>query len=307
MEILLIDNGSEDGSPEHVKANYPEVKVIRNQCNLGFAEGNNVGMSIAQGDYIMLLNNDTVILPNTVSELVKVLEEDPQIGVGAPKLLMLDRPGFINSVGGQCDIYGYANDRGIYEADNGQYDNSLSVFYACGAAMMVRRRLLEEIGLFDREYFIYHEDVDLCWRAHLTGYKITFVPSSVVYHKFGATIPSLSIQRRYLAERNRLRTVLKNYGCKSLVSIMPGYVALKLFEIAWHLLHLQPLAAYAIIRAILWNIRFLRGTWERRLIVQKKRKVRDEQILRLMVKQSIELQLFRAGFRPLLRDYKSRD
>ena len=165
FEILLIDNNSSDSSVEYVKNNYPNVKIIKNDKNLGFAAANNIGINFAQGEYVILLNNDTEVDQNWIIEMIKTAESNQLIAACQPKVLdFYNRKKFeyAGGGGGFIDTYGYPLCRGRVfdhvEFDTGQYDDYCNVFWATGAAMLLKREVLEKIGLLDEDFFIYHEE-----------------------------------------------------------------------------------------------------------------------------------------------------
>jgi len=298
LEIIIVDNASTDGSVDFVKANYPRVKILVNAVNLGFAEGCNVGIRNARGNYVALLNNDVEVDPDWLKELILVAQSDPRIAICASKIMMFHNRKVFNSAGGEYDVYGSGHDRGLYEFDHGQYCRLEEVFFACGCAMLVRRDILEDIGLFDSRYFMYGEDVDLCWRAWLRGYKVVYVPSAVVYHKYGGTMKALTAQRLYLANRNSLCSILKNYGPHSLAKALFRFLSLKIGEMLLFLVSGRVNASIALMKAALWNVTNLSGTWRKRREVQMLGKVSDCEIERLLVKESIELRRFLQGYFP---------
>ncbi len=298
FEIIVVDNASTDGSVDFVKANYPRVKLLINPVNLGFAEGCNVGMRNAKGNYVALLNNDIEVDPNWLTELILVAQSDPRIAICASKIMMFHDKKVFNSAGGEYDVYGSGHDRGLYEFDHGQYSRVEEVFFACGGAMLVRREILEDIGLFDSRYFIYGEDVDLCWRAWLGGYKVVYVPSAMVYHKYGGTMGTLTAQRLYLTSRNSLCSILKNYSSKALAKAFFRFYSLKVGEILLFFVSGRAKASFALSKAILWNIAKFDETWRKRRKVQMLRKVSDVKIEQLMAKESIELRRFLRGYFP---------
>jgi len=181
-EIILVDNGSHDGSVDFVRARFPEVRIVENSENLGFAAGNNVAIRVARGDYIVTLNNDTRAEPEWLEELVRVVETDPQIGMCASKMLFYHHAGILNSTGISLDVAGIAWDRRGGERDNGQEHEPVEIFGPCAGAALYRREMLDEVGLFDEDFFAYHEDVDLAWRARSRGWRCMYSPRAVVHH-----------------------------------------------------------------------------------------------------------------------------
>lgn len=286
FKVVVVDNGSTDGSREYIRHYFPDVKLIENKKNLGFAEGNNVGIRYAmtQGaDYIALLNNDTEVDPSWISEVVKVAESKPDIGACATKMLFFDARTVINSAGTCMTPFGGGWDRGLGEKDVGQYDTVEEVFGACAGAMLIKRDVIEEVGLFDSKHFIYYEDVDLTWRMRLFGYKIMYVPTAIVYHKLGATMGNPhNWWRRYLTEKNRIRNVLKNYSPKMLRQILPKMTYHDMKQVFFLLKgdSSQKKLAQVFIRAYLWNIWHVFNTFKLRMKIQKGRKLSDEEVMR---------------------------
>ena len=174
-EIILVDNGSRDGSVDFVAERFPEVRIIENGENLGFAAGNNVAIRVARGDYIVTLNNDTRAELDCLEELVKVVETDPKIGMCASKMLFCYHTGVLNSTGISLDVAGIAWDRRGGERDDGLEREPLEIFGPCVGAALYRREMLDEVGLFDEDFFAYHEDVGLAWRARSRGWRCMHV------------------------------------------------------------------------------------------------------------------------------------
>jgi GT2 family glycosyltransferase len=204
----MVDNGSSDGSIEYVKNNFPSIKIVKNKTNKGVGSGFNSGISISQGKYIVNLANDTSVHPNFFDELVKVLEDDATIGACQHKILLMRDNKILDAVGSFLTQSGFLIHQGIFQEDE-QYDKVQEIFTAKGSAISFRRSVLDAVGVYDPEIFLYFEDVDLCWRIWLYGFKIVFVPKSAVYHCFGGTLPRIpSFYNDYQSFRNRLRTLL---------------------------------------------------------------------------------------------------
>ncbi len=210
FEVLLVDNASVDGSADHVRAHFPWVRVIDAGRNLGFAAGNNLGFRHARGELIALLNNDTIVDPGWLAALVATLGDDPTIGATTSKILLRDEPGVLNSTGLNLYRDGRGGDRGFRELDVGQYDRSPEVFGACGASVLLRRSLLDDIGEFDESFFMYCEDLDLFWRAQRRGWRCVYTPASVVRHVHCGTSGEGSPFFTYYWERNRVFVNIKN-------------------------------------------------------------------------------------------------
>lgn len=210
IEIIVVDNGSTDGSIEFVRQNYASVKLVCNSENVGFAKGNNIGIKKASGKYIAVLNNDTELDANWVSSSVEVAEEHLDVGMFACKILSYYDRELVDCVGHLIFPDGLSRGRGRGETDEGQYDEVEEVAFPSGCAALYRKEMLEQIGLFDATFFIYVEDSDLGMRGRLAGWKCLYVPKAVVYHKYSATMGGYSSRKALLIERNRLWFVVKN-------------------------------------------------------------------------------------------------
>jgi len=210
-EVIMVDNGSEDNSIEYVKKNFPWVKILALDKNYGFAEGNNKGINVAKGEYIVFLNNDTKVDKNWLIELVKVASSDEKIGIVGSKVLNFYNPKIIEYAGGYLDILGSPFHRGLNEIDKGQYDRIEEVFYVLGSSLLIKRNVLKKLKYcFDPSYFLYFEETDLCWRVKLLGYKVVYVPSSIVFHKGGVTASKLKEKAIYYLYKNKILSFKKN-------------------------------------------------------------------------------------------------
>ncbi|MGD9050134.1 MAG: glycosyltransferase family 2 protein [Anaerolineae bacterium] len=209
IEVILVDNGSTDGSQALVKERYPEVRLLALESNLGLTGGNNAGFGTAQGEILISLNNDTEAHPRFVEALVMALQEHPEAGIAAAKMLLFDRRDHIHSAGDGYGTDGIPFNRGVWEKDEGQYDEPGWIFGGCGGAVAYRRATLDDIRLFDESFFMYCEDVDLNWRAQTAGWRCWYTPQAIVYHKLSATGggPIAS----YYTGRNTLWVIAKNY------------------------------------------------------------------------------------------------
>jgi len=220
-KVIIVDNGSTDGSVKYFKNHYPEIELIENKENLGFAEGNNVAIKRILGrkeiKYICLLNNDTLVKPGWLEYLVSALESDENIGSCQPKILSLINPEIIDAVGISINKYGLAGQDGNNEKDLGQYNKELEIFGVCAGAALYRAKMLNQIGLFDKDFFAYYEDVDLAIRARLFGWRSVCVPQAVIYHIHSATLGNESPFKKYLLERNSYYYVIKNLPPKVIV------------------------------------------------------------------------------------------
>lgn len=218
FEIILVDNGSHDGSGEYVQEHFHEVRLVALQKNCGFAGGNNAGIRAASGKYVALLNNDTKVDPEWLTNLLKEAEANPSsVGMWASKILSYDNHDIIDNVGLLMYPDGLGRGKGRLEVDKGQYDRTGEVFFPSGCAGLYRREMLDEIGLFDEAFFAYADDVDLGLRARLAGWQCIYVPSAKVYHKYSASSSAHSPFKAFLVERNRIWVLLKYYPAEMIL------------------------------------------------------------------------------------------
>jgi GT2 family glycosyltransferase len=234
FEVIMVDNASHDGSIEYVQQNFPQVKIIAQSTNLGFAGGTNAGIQQAVGEFILTLNNDTILTPNFIDELAKTMVSDPFVGMCASKMILPD--GRINSTAICISRSGAAWDRGLGEPDNGQYNVIEEVFGPCAGAALYRCRMLDEIGLFDVDFFLYMEDVDLAYRARLSGWKCMYVPTAQVVHEHGGTTEPGSDKSVYYVNRNLLWYVVKNFPSRDLIMFIPWIIGRNIAVIPYYFL-----------------------------------------------------------------------
>lgn len=233
IETIIVDNGSHDGSVEFIKENYPEVKLITFDVNTGFSPAVNAGIRGATGYYIALLNNDTIVEPLWVEELVKALDHHPEVGSVGCKMLAYEDQTILDGVGDGYRRGGLPGRIGHKERDEGRFDSSRYILGACGGAAMYRRELFDDIGLFDDDYFAYLEDVDLALRAQSAGYKCLYVPTAVVYHLgCGTTGSGYSPLVVKLSSQNNLNTIVKNIPMPLLLKFLPHIFYWQAFYLA---------------------------------------------------------------------------
>jgi hypothetical protein len=207
-EVVVVDNASEDGSVQAVRVSYPEVTVIENRKNLGFAQGNNVGMkyALSSADYVLLLNNDTVVAPQFLKSLIGAAETDPQIGMAGPTIYYFDRPQIIWSAGGAIDWkHGSTRMLHLDEEDCGQLEaQPHPVDFVTGCALLIKASVIRQVGLLDPRFFAYYEETEWCVRAARAGFHILHVPQAHIWHKISAQARETSPLVHYYMTRNRL-------------------------------------------------------------------------------------------------------
>jgi GT2 family glycosyltransferase len=290
VEIILVDNGSSDGSVEFIREHYTHwIRLIVSPENIGFAAGNNLGIRASKGKYIATLNNDTEADPYWLEELIKGMKVDERIGMCASKIYLSKDPYIIDSVGHIIYRDGSNRGRGRLEEDKGQFSKEEEVFFPSACAALYSKKMLDEIGLFDESFFAYYEDADLGLRARLAGWKCIFLPRAIVYHKYSGTAGAYSPLKAYLVERNRIWMVTKNFP---LSFFMLGIVYTTI-RFIWHSLAAltgkgtsgkftaQFSAGRLIIilgKAQISAILYLKQALAERKVIQSKRKVSQSEI-----------------------------
>jgi GT2 family glycosyltransferase len=291
FKCVVIDNGSSDGSAERLRALYEDVNMVQNRTNEGFASANNQGIHRARGKYVVLLNSDTKVTKDWLRELTRCVETDSRIGIATPKILRMD---------GRLDTTGHvfwfdevdAANRGAGEEDSGQYDTRTELVTCDFACAIIKKELLDQLGLLDERIFFLHEDIDFCLRAKLAGWRVVYCPQSVVYHHRGGS----TSERRFtvfLRKRQRylVRIALKSYelqnippalGRKSrqlLVSLVGVLAGIKNNDFAYAGRKLRE--AESIAEAFFWNVWHL--PVQERVKAQACRKVSDDEIKSLSI------------------------
>jgi GT2 family glycosyltransferase len=289
FEVIFFDNGSRDDSVKFIKENFSannKLKIIASPKNYGYSAGNNIALRYAKGKYVVLLNNDVEVKSNWLRELIEVMEADPTIAIAQSKILSFDGV-TIQTAGNVLDITLSTYHVGFGEKDNGQYDRIFEITFASGAALIVRRSLIEKIGMFDPNYFFYHDDCDLCWRARLAGFKIVSVPSSIVYHKGKGTSISTFTEHQHflLLLASRIGLLIKNPELKTILKLAP----IVGISISMDVLGMILKGDFKTpLKLFLWTLRNLGHNLKYRIIVQRQiRKVNDEEVLKTFLDSSI--------------------
>ena len=227
-KIIVADNASTDDSIQFLEDNYPQVSVLQNGSNEGFAKGYNTALKQVEADYYVLLNSDVEVTPNWIAPVIELMETDAAIAVCQPKLLAYNNKNlfeYAGACGGWLDKFGYPFMRGrvfdICETDTSQYDTVQQCFWASGAAFFVRSSVYHELGGLDEFFFAHQEEIDFCWRLQLAGYKVFVQPASVVYHVGGGTLPKGNSRKTFLNFRNNLIMLYKNISVASAIWKVP--------------------------------------------------------------------------------------
>lgn len=225
-DIIMADNASVDGSVSFIRNEYPEIRIIQNGENGGFAKGYNQALSQIDADYYVLLNSDIEVTDQWIEPVIDMMEKDVTIAAAQPKILSYHEPQkfeYAGAAGGYIDQYGYPFCRGrvfmSVEKDTGQYNDPVEIFWATGACMFVRAGLFHEAGGLDDDFFAHMEEIDLCWRFKHMGYKIMYCPESRVYHVGGGSLPRTSSKKTYLNFRNNATMLYKNLPASQLTRV----------------------------------------------------------------------------------------
>jgi len=285
FEVILVDNGSKEDIEKFVK-HSKQIKIIKNKLNLGYAEGNNVGIKHAKGNLILFLNNDAIVEKNSLKPLVTKLMSNSNIGAVQPKILQYPRKDYIDSVGSYLIQSGFLYHYGHNKKDQKKYNHESEIFSMKGACMLFKKKVLDKIGVFDPNYFAYFEETDLCHRVWLAGYKIIYTPESIIYHEGGMTSNKMkSSFVNFHSYKNRIYTYLKNFELKTIISIMPSQILLCEIASLIYLITFKFKLSYMIQKAIFWNISNFPKMLKEREKIYKIKKVNDSDYIKSIAKK----------------------
>jgi GT2 family glycosyltransferase len=269
--LIVLDDGSTDGSPDWVEERFPEIQVVRNGENLGVARSFNRAVDLANASrYLALLNNDLELEPDYLSRLVRALDQRPEAGSATGKMRSMRDPSKLDGAGDAFLWSSAATRRGIGEPDRGQYDAPGEVFSACGGAAVYRVAAFRDVGLFDGDFFAYLEDIDWGFRAQLRGWSALYEPAAVVHHVGGATTSSNARFFGMLQRRNQLLIVIKDYPGRALALHLPKIV---LHHLGWIVASIRDEMLVDHLRALGQVVRMLPATLYKRRTIQRRRRV----------------------------------
>ena len=255
-ELIIVDNGSTKGNIDIVQ-DYPNVKLIKTKQNLGFAGGTNVGIRQAKGQYILLLNNDTIVSPHFLEPMVDLMESNVHIGVVSPKIYYYDSPKTIQFAGTTeiNQITGRGNKIGFKQEDDGSYSQTRPTALNNGACMMVRKNVFEQIGLLSELYFMYYEEHDFCERAKQKGWQCYYIGSAYIHHRQSMSMGKYNPIKTYYMFRNRLLYMRRMYSSKSFYLFLCYYLTVSIPKnVIKHLIRLEPDHAMSIFKGLFWNL-----------------------------------------------------
>ena len=302
FEIIVSDNASTDGSQKWIKDNYPKVRLLENDQNYGYAGGCNKGAEIANGKFLLFLNNDTVQDPDWLGHLIRCIEKNDEIAAVQPKILnYFDKNIFdyAGGSGGHMDMFCYPFARGRLfleqEKDKGQYDTAEQCFWASGTSILVRKDLFNEAGEFDKVFFAHMEEIDLCWRLQAMGYQIWVEPRSIVFHKNAVSLPMHSHRKYYLNHRNSLLMLLSNYSLPNAFYIGTIRIMLEFIALVYAIVKFDMNHASGIIRSLSWVVFHPFTIMVRRKRFKKIRKFKDSHILKKLFNKPIVVLHYLSG------------
>lgn len=280
IEILFVDNDSTDDSVTFVKNTFPNSKIIKNDANLGYAGGTNKGVSIAKGEYILVLNNDTVLEPNVISTLLNAYKEIPNLGAVQPMIKLLNRDDQIDACGSFWTDTGFNYHYGIYKSSLiEKYNKSFPVYSLKGVCMLIPKKLIDLIGMFDEDYWCYFEETDFCHRVWLAGYECWYYPKAFMYHHLGGTrLGKKESFIQYHSFKNRLKSYLKNLGSVEIMKVIPVYLLLTIAYGSFFLLK-RNITIIAVIKAFIWNVIHFRKIRQERVYIQKVIRKQTDQVI----------------------------
>ena len=269
----VIDDNSSDGTVEFIRKTYPWVKIIRKNKGSGPAVSRNLGIKATKGEYIATFDSDVVLDKNWIKDMVSFMEDHPDCGLCASKLLLPNKK--INAAGGSMTKIGIGFDLGSNQ-EQGKFSKQKEVLYACSAAMLMRREMVNNIGLFDERFYFCHEDTDFGLRANLCGYRVIYNPNATAHHNVHTTIGKIKSKTIFENNtRNKIRTLIKNYETKSLLKYLPLAIIMTMGDIVFRKHKIPKL------KGLLWNLWNLDDNLKERRRIQKIRKVRDKEIFKL--------------------------
>lgn len=298
FEVILVDTGSDDAGADLVERDFgflPGLKVFRLSENLGYSRGNNFGARKSLGELLYFLNPDTRLDVESLAELVAALDEEKGLGVAQSLLLRGNSPNLIDCSGGFIDRFGWSHKRGYDTPFIPVGKGTETIFYAMGAALAIKRELFEALGGFDESMFLYHEDIDLCWRAMLSGKRVALVKGSVVLHYgSGSSQGQGDDDFVYDREKNHLITLYKNYSTKRLITSLPVvYFLYFLCFVYFTMIERKFVRGFAYLRSICWSLRNIPTLLEKRRRLRGNFRLQNERVEKLFLKDLVVLEILR--------------
>ncbi|UOB17335.1 glycosyltransferase family 2 protein [Abyssalbus ytuae] len=280
--IYVADNASTDNSVEFIKTTYPDISVIQNKTNGGYAQGYNEALKHVEADVFCLLNSDVEVTENWLKPVMEIFRKHPEAAIVQPKILDYKKKEYFEyagAAGGFIDSFGYPYCRGrifnTLEKDNGQYNDITEIFWASGACFFIKSEAYNTLKGLDEDYFAHQEEIDLCWRAQNQGYKVYYTGMSHVYHVGGATLSNVNPKKTFLNFRNSLFSLLKNLPSQKLFPVIITRLFLDAIAGVRFLSQFKPLHILSIIRAHLSFYYYFVKTFKKRTKNLKNEKYYD--------------------------------
>ena len=275
FEIILVDNISKDNSHKKCKDNFPTIKLIENKENLGYCEGNNVGLRTAKGEFVVVLNPDTIVDSNWLDELLEAYQNNGE-GLYQPKFLATSDNSMLLSTGQMIQLFGFGYSRSKGDKDEKLFEKIEQIDYASGTCLFTSKKILKKIGLFDPFLFAFHDDLELCWRAALNRIKSFYVPKSIVYHPIEGTSFKWSPLKFKLMERNRKYCLLTLYDRSTFYKMLPALIVVDIavffFYLSKGLMKMKILADLEILK----NLKIINKKYSEN---QKIKNISDKEII----------------------------
>lgn len=279
FETIVVDNGSTDGSAGYIREEFPWTKLVELSANRGFAEGSIAGYEQSTGQLIVLLNNDTEVHPDWLSEIHKASVLFPEAGSFASKMMYFDDRQRIENCGFALGTTGTTIDLGRDELDGPKWQEPQEIFGGCGGAVAYRRSMLEVVGFLDPDFFMVYEDVDLSFRAQLRGYKCVYIPAAIVFHRYRATLGTRPGPQVFYSQRNIEYVYFKNMPLGLMLRSILGRF---LYEIGAAVYFARKGCGAAFLHSKSSFVRHLPALWRKRRIIQRGKTVGNPQLLSLM-------------------------
>lgn len=298
MEVIVVDNASSDGSADHLAKSNAQADIWQMEANLGYTKAYNRALERILGrlkqedadpdhEYVVFLNADAVVMPGALRKMLGALEQTNDVAAVQPKLLSMQDPSrfdYSGGAGGFADRWGFPFTRGrvleTIEKDRGQYDAPQDIFWACGACSMVRASALWDAGLLDERFEMHMEEIDLCWRFWLRGWRVRSEPGAVVHHYVSASLPAKHLKRLFCNHKNSLCLLVKNFGRRRLCTVLPLRICMDAVIFAVALFGGNRTHAWAISCAYAWVLRNAAYIMRMRRRVQAERRRSDQEITR---------------------------
>ena len=275
FEIILVDNISKDNSHKKCKDNFPTIKLIENKENLGYCEGNNIGLRTAKGEFVVVLNPDTIVDSNWLDELLEAYQNNGE-GLYQPKFLATSDNSMLLSTGQMIQLFGFGYSRSKGDKDEKLFEKIEQIDYASGTCLFTSKKILKKIGLFDPFLFAFHDDLELCWRAALNRIKSFYVPKSIVYHPIEGTSFKWSPLKFKLMERNRKYCLLTLYDRSTFYKMLPALIVVDIavffFYLSKGLMKMKFLADLEILK----NLKIINKKYSEN---QKIKNISDKEII----------------------------